>query len=315
MRNVPNRNPGRFAVQRRAAGRIQQDRIGLKPSHIAKDRANVVHIGDADDDHRFPRGQARQTGLGFQLTVVGSMPRRQTPRWIRSPQSGSCPRGSDVDEQTRQAAKNICHVVRCSFRQQQAVHLFMVLHERATTRLDSTKNKSFRPRKSRSRTSRYGSSRGSSRSSMGTITARTHANFGRCRRIKAVWQIRSGRHRPHHTSASHHRVSPENGGTSIHHHVVFQCRMTLLGTAEHRPSASVGKDQAQRHLLVQAATTDFGRLANHHPGAMVDEASGPNLGAGWISMPVQRPSRPAFGPAPSLHQDATHGRIGTPRWP
>ena len=55
----------------------------------------------------------------------------------------------------------------------------------------------------------------------------------------------------------------------------------LLGTTEHS-SVGIGRQRsgAQRHLLVEAAAiTDFGRLPDHHPGAMVDEASGPDLGA------------------------------------
>ena len=117
---MSHRHPGRFAVQRIGASGIQQNRISLKPRHISKNRADVVHIGDTDwDDHPLPsrRGQAGQTGLGFQFTVVRAMPRRQDPAM----DSEACNldharEGSDVDGNVIwQAAKNICHVVQRSF--------------------------------------------------------------------------------------------------------------------------------------------------------------------------------------------------------
>ena len=131
-KHVAHRNPGRFAVQRVGASGIQQHRIGLKSSHVSENGANVVHIGDANGDHHpLPsrRGQAYQTILGFQLTVVWTMPRRQDP--TMDTEAGNLDHArerSDVDGNViRQAAKDIFHVLHGGFRQQQTVHLFMVL--------------------------------------------------------------------------------------------------------------------------------------------------------------------------------------------
>ena len=129
---MPHRHPRSFAIQGVGTRSIEQDRIGLESSHISKDGTNVVHVGHANRQHHPlpPRcGQSCQTTLGFQCAMVGTMPSRQDPPMDAEPRDLDHPRQrGDIDGNVfRQAAQNIFHVVHRGFRQQQTVHLFVML--------------------------------------------------------------------------------------------------------------------------------------------------------------------------------------------
>ena len=84
-----DRHPDGLAIERIAAGGVEQHRIGAESRGVAEQAADIVVVGDAEQhQHRAPRRQAGQQRRRAGSAGAGA-PMARTPRWMWKPTTAS----------------------------------------------------------------------------------------------------------------------------------------------------------------------------------------------------------------------------------